>query len=120
MSDLIERLRYLAGVQSQQLDPQVILLKDAADEIERLREREKQLMGDVNDLVCELKGRPGYTMRENRLRDALKDVDRWLALFIAAWDKSRDKKKPSEAPVALMEAIRQHSAVREALENSDE
>jgi hypothetical protein len=52
------------------------------------------------------------------LRAALKDVDRWLAVFIAAWDKSRDKKKPSEAPVAMMEAIRQHSAIQEALRDA--
>lgn len=55
-----------------------------------------------------------------RLREVVKHVDRWLAAFIAAWDKSLYKKKPSEAPVALMEAIRQHSLVRAALEQDDD
>jgi peptidoglycan hydrolase CwlO-like protein len=39
MSNLIERLRYLAGTSSRQLDPSVQMLNEAADRIEQLEDQ---------------------------------------------------------------------------------
>ena len=39
------------------------------------------------------------------LRKDLARVERWLDAFVQAWDNTSPHTKPTEAPVALMEAI---------------
>ena len=53
MSDLVERLRYLAGTSSQQFDPSVLLLNEAGDEIEQLTAENKQVRKDLMEAIDE-------------------------------------------------------------------
>ena len=99
----------------------------ALRDIERENKNCKAAVVLAKEWIAEKDAEIGRLKAENeKLRAVLQDVERWLAIFVAAWDKSHDKKglrlltKPSEAPVALMEAIRQHSAVRAALETDDD
>ncbi len=127
----IERLERRYGCVKNDMKQAGKLIDKLEAEKERLRQKNKNLADNCYELRQEherlnkcldqqLDVNAKLADQSKRLRAALKDVDRWLAAFIAAWDKSRDKKKPSEAPVALMQAIRQHSEIKTALNQSEQ
>lgn len=115
MSDLVKRLREQTPEASGKSMYWGRLMKEAADALEA-KDAEIERLHTERDGVVALYN--ASVKRVEQLQTVVQDIDRWLEAFIKAWDQNAPH-KGSQAPVALMEAIRQHESVRAALDGTD-